>query len=112
MGKQQQLPLQFIDGSIEEMSISIPWFSLLAEASYVEIRGLRLTVQPRKREDTGTSMFESMLSSMSSSMQLAQECLQEDAKDAGNSQPLESIELFAQTIDSGKRIYLVWNILN
>lgn len=100
MGKQQQLPFQFIDGSVDEMSISIPWLSLLTEPSYIEIKGLRLTIQPRKREDTGTSMFESMLSSMSSSMQLAQECLQEDAKDAGNSQPLESVELFAQTIDS------------
>lgn len=102
MGKQQQLPFQFIDGSVDEMSISIPWLSLLTEPSYIEIKGLRLTIQPRKREDTGTSMFESMLSSMSSSMQLAQECLQEDAKDAGNSQPLESVELFAQTIDSSK----------
>ena len=102
MAQQHQLPLQFIDGLVEEMSISIPWLSLLTEASYVEIKGLRLTVQPRKREETGTSMFESMLSSMNSSMQLAQECLQEDAKDAGNSQPLESVELFAQTIDSCK----------
>uniref|UniRef100_V9IJJ3 Autophagy-related protein 2 n=1 Tax=Apis cerana TaxID=7461 RepID=V9IJJ3_APICE len=82
------------------MSVSIPWSALLSEASYVEVTSLRLTVQPRQRVKSGTSMFESMWSSMTSSMQLAQECLQEDAKYAGNSQPLEGVELFAQTIDS------------
>lgn len=102
LGEQQQLPLEFVDGFVAEISFSIPWSSLLSEASYVEVKGLRLTVQPRQRTKTGTSMFESMWSSMTSSMQLAQECLQEDAKNAGNSQPLEGVELFAQTIDSSK----------
>ncbi|XP_076284575.1 autophagy-related 2 isoform X1 [Lasioglossum baleicum] len=100
MGEQQNLPLEFIDGFIAEMSMSIPWSALLSEATYVEVTSLRLTVQPRQRTESGTSMFESMWSSMTSSMQLAQECLQEDANNAGNSQPLEGIELFAQTIDS------------
>lgn len=106
MGEQQQLPLEFVDGFISEMSVSIPWSALLSEASYVEVTSLRLTVQPRQRAKTGTSMFESMWSSMTSSMQLAQECLQEDAKNAGNSQPLEGVELFAQTIDSSKDLQM------
>ncbi|KAK2581702.1 hypothetical protein KPH14_002189 [Odynerus spinipes] len=100
MGEQQHLPLEFVDGFITEMSVSIPWSALLSEASYVEVTSLRLTVQPRQRAETGTSMFESMWSSMTSSMQLAQECLQQDASGAGNTQPLEGVELFAQTIDS------------
>ncbi|XP_076234909.1 autophagy-related 2 [Calliopsis andreniformis] len=100
MGEQQHLPLEFVDGFVAEMSVSIPWSALLSEASYVEVTRLRLTVQPRQRAESGTSMFESMWSSMTSSMQLAQECLQEDANNAGNSQPLEGVELFAQTIDS------------
>nr|XP_050867799.1 autophagy-related protein 2 homolog A isoform X1 [Vespula vulgaris] len=100
MGEQQNLPLEFVDGFITEMSVSIPWSALLSEASYVEVTSLRLTVQPRQRAETGTSMFESMWSSMTSSMQLAQECLQQDANSAGNTQPLEGVELFAQTIDS------------
>lgn len=102
MGEQQHLPLEFVDGFITEISLSIPWSALLCQASYVEVKGLRLTVQPRQRVDTGTSMFESMWSSMTSSMQLAQECLQQDAANAGNAQPLEAVELFAQTIDSSK----------
>ncbi|XP_012057436.1 PREDICTED: autophagy-related protein 2 homolog B [Atta cephalotes] len=100
MGEQQHLPLEFVDGFIMEISLSIPWSALLSQASYVEVKGLRLTVQPRQRIETGTSMFESMWSSMTSSMQLAQECLQQDAANAGNAQPLEAVELFAQTIDS------------
>ncbi|XP_063976895.1 autophagy-related protein 2 homolog B [Diachasmimorpha longicaudata] len=100
MGEQHHLPLEFVDGFISEMSLSIPWSALLSEASYVEVKGLKLTVQPRQRTETGTSMFESMWSSMTSSMQLAQECLQQDANNAGNAQPLEGVELFAQTIDS------------
>ncbi|XP_015509682.1 autophagy-related protein 2 homolog B [Neodiprion lecontei] len=100
MGEQQHLPVEFIDGFVEEMSVSIPWSALLSEASYVEVTGLRLTVQPRQRVDTGTSMFESMWSSMTSSMQLAQECLQQDVAGAESSQPLEGLELFAQAIDS------------
>ncbi|XP_015584958.1 autophagy-related protein 2 homolog B [Cephus cinctus] len=100
MGEQQHLPVEFVDGFVAEMSVSIPWSALLSEASYVEVKGLRLTVQPRQRTDTATSMFESMWSSMTSSMQLAQECLQQDANNADNAQPLEGLELFAQTIDS------------
>ncbi|KAI4495649.1 hypothetical protein M0802_008484 [Mischocyttarus mexicanus] len=98
--EQQNLPLEFVDGFISEMSISIPWSALLSEASYAEVTGLRLTVQPRQRTENGTSMFESVWSSMTSSMQLAQECLQQDASNAGNTQPLEGVELFAQAIDS------------
>ncbi|XP_076166580.1 autophagy-related 2 isoform X3 [Ptiloglossa arizonensis] len=100
MGEQQHLPLEFVDGFVEEMSLSIPWSALLSEASYIEVTRLKLTVQPKQRAESGTSMFESMWSSMTSSMQLAQECLQEDANNAENSQPLVGVELFAQTIDS------------
>ncbi|XP_031843330.1 autophagy-related 2 [Nomia melanderi] len=100
MGEQQNLPLEFVDGFIAEMSMSVPWSALLSEATYVEVTSLRLTVQPRQRTESGTSMFESMWSSMTSSMQLAQECLQEDASNVGSCQPLEGVELFAQTIDS------------
>lgn len=103
---EQHLPLEFVDGYVSEMSVSIPWSQLLSEASYVEVVGMRLTVQPRQRAETGTSMFESMWSSMTSSIQLAQECLQQDANTSGNAQPLEGVELFAQTIDSSKHFIL------
>lgn len=103
MAEKQQLPLEFVDGFITQVSFSVPWAALLKEASYVEVKSLRLTMQPRKRTDTGgTSMFESMWSSMTSSMQLAQECLQQDTANLSSAQPLEAVEMFAQTIDSSK----------
>lgn len=112
MGEQQHVPLEFIDGFILEISLSIPWSALLSQASYMEVKGLRFTVQPRQRVETGTSMFESMWSSMTSSMQLAQECLQQEATNAGNAQPLEAVELFAQTIDSSKILFYFYTSAN
>lgn len=102
MGEQQHLPLEFVDGFITEISLIVPWTALLSQPSHVEVKGLRLTVQPRQRAETGTSMFESMWSSMTSSMQLAQKRLQQDVTNVENIQPLEAVEKFAQTIDSGK----------
>ncbi|XP_069689778.1 autophagy-related protein 2 homolog B isoform X2 [Periplaneta americana] len=103
LGEQQNLPIEFVDGYISQMSVSIPWSSLLSDSSFVEVTGLILTIQPKQRADNGVSMFESMWSSMTSSMQLAEECLKQgasDGKDADQSQPLEGLELFAQAIDS------------
>ncbi|GFG37838.1 hypothetical protein Cfor_03151 [Coptotermes formosanus] len=103
LGEQQNLPIEFVDGYISQMSVSIPWSSLLKDSSFVEVMGLMLTIQPKQRADSGASMFESMWSSMTSSMQLAEECLKEgssDGKDTEQPQPLEGLELFAQAIDS------------
>ncbi|XP_046401930.1 autophagy-related protein 2 homolog B isoform X2 [Ischnura elegans] len=103
LGEQQNIPVEFVDGYISVVSVSIPWSSVLKDASYVEVTGLFLTVQPKKRADCGASMFESMWNSMSTSMQLAQECLKQDneeGKDSDQAQPLDGLELFAQTIDS------------
>lgn len=103
LGEQQNLPIEFVDGYISQMSVSIPWSSLLSDSSFVEVVGLMLTIQPKQRADSGASMFESMWSSMTSSMQLAEECLKEgssDGKDTEQPQPLEGLELFAQAIDS------------
>lgn len=100
MGEQQNLPVEFVDGFISEISVSIPWKSLLNDSSFVEVKGLAFTVQPKQRADSGTSMFESMWSSMTSSMQLAEECLKQGSSDEKEAEPLEGLELFAQTIDS------------
>lgn len=93
--------MEFVDGYIEQMSISVPWSSLLKDSSHIEVRGLNITIQPKQRAENATSMFESMWSSMTSSMQLAQECLKQEMPNAAdNAQPMEGIERFAQTIDS------------
>ncbi|RZF47432.1 hypothetical protein LSTR_LSTR007359 [Laodelphax striatellus] len=100
LGEQSHLPFEFVDGYIDDMSVSIPWASLFSDSSFVQVSGLVLTVQPKEREQ-GASMFDSMWSSMvsTSSMQMAAECM-EETKESDQSNPLEGIEKFAQAIDS------------
>ncbi|CAH2094707.1 unnamed protein product [Euphydryas editha] len=99
LGDSQNWPLEIIDGQVKEITVTIPWSTILKEDSIVEINGLSLTVQPKVRAETVSSMLESMWSSMSSSMQLATEFLQEDAGPQ-ESNPVEGIEMFAHAIDS------------
>lgn len=120
LGEKQNWPMEFVDGYIDELFLSVPWASLLKDSSYIEVRGLTITVQPKQRNECGglsislpyllyflkhlilaTSMFESMWSSMTNSMQLAEECVKQDPTNPIDAaQPLEVIERFAQTIDS------------
>ncbi|KAG5882217.1 hypothetical protein JTB14_024728 [Gonioctena quinquepunctata] len=101
LGEKQNWPMEFVDGYIEKLHLSIPWTSILKDPSFVEVKGLKITVQPKQRQESATSMFESMWNSMTSSMQLAEECAKQDAANsADNVQSYDGIELFAQTIDS------------
>ncbi|KAF5283909.1 hypothetical protein FQA39_LY04729 [Lamprigera yunnana] len=101
LGEKQNWPMEFVDGYVEELFVSVPWSSLLKDSSFIEVRGLKITVQPKQRNECATSMFESMWSSMTNSMQLAEECIKQDpANNIDSAQPLEVIERFAQTIDS------------
>lgn len=53
LGEKQNWPLEFVDGSLEELFISVPWSSLLKDSSYIEVRGLKITLQPKQRNDCG-----------------------------------------------------------
>ncbi|KAI5741739.1 hypothetical protein M8J76_016678 [Diaphorina citri] len=106
LAEQQSLPLEFVDGYIGEMSVSIPWATILRDSSYVQISGMVLTVQPKQRaEEMGAgSLFESMIS-MTSSIQLATEIQQTEpppdpAEVDNQNQTIEGIELIARTLDS------------
>ncbi|CAG9863843.1 unnamed protein product [Phyllotreta striolata] len=101
LGEKQNWPLEFVDGYIDKLFVTVPFMSILKDSSYVEVRGLKITVQPKQRHESATSMFESMWNSMTSSMQLAEECAKQDGVNASNSSdPYEGIKIFAQTIDS------------
>lgn len=126
LGEQQNWPIEFVDGFISEISVSIPWSSLLNESSSVEVHGLNLVIQPKPRSDCGTyfllcadkrralfdssgvsgasSMFESMWSSMTSSIQLAEECLKQtdQSTEQEPTNIVNGVEEFAKTIDSSK----------
>ncbi|XP_065221759.1 autophagy-related protein 2 homolog A [Planococcus citri] len=101
LGEQHNWPIEFVDGFIAEISVSIPWSSLLNESSSVEVHGLNLVIQPKARSDCATSsVFESMWSSMTSSMQLAEECLKQTEQEQEPTNIVNGVEEFAKTIDS------------
>ena len=58
-------------------------------------------------------MIDSMFSSMTSSMQLAKDCLKEDQQASEyiteTATPFEGLEMFAQTIESGKELRF-WSV--
>ncbi|XP_021359493.1 autophagy-related protein 2 homolog A-like isoform X1 [Mizuhopecten yessoensis] len=107
------LPVEIVDGFIDEIAVSIPWTALIQSSTEMEIRGLELTLQPKQRSSNAQgleTMFCSMNSSMTTSLQIAEECLKEDrakpfrgregslGDDGG--QQFEGVQKFAQTIDS------------
>ncbi|KAI4468676.1 autophagy-related 2 isoform a [Holotrichia oblita] len=53
LGEKQNWPMEFVDGYLEKLSINVPWTSLLKESSFVEVKGLKLTVQPKQRTENG-----------------------------------------------------------
>ncbi|XP_066263102.1 autophagy-related protein 2 homolog B [Euwallacea similis] len=104
LGETQNWPIEFVDGYIDKIHISIPWKSIFNNSTEIEICGLKVTVQPKQRKEDATSMFESMWNSMTSSIQLAEEFVKEAAsKKESDNQSIEGIELFAQTIDTVAR---------
>ncbi|RZC41089.1 autophagy-related protein 2 A -like protein, partial [Asbolus verrucosus] len=93
-------PVEFLFSYIEKISIHVPWSSLLTESSTIEITNLRVTAQPKQRNESATSMFESMWTSMTSSLHLAEECVQGEISSSSSTRSYEGLEIFAQTIDS------------
>uniref|UniRef100_A0A182SAD4 Autophagy-related protein 2 n=1 Tax=Anopheles maculatus TaxID=74869 RepID=A0A182SAD4_9DIPT len=64
---------------IGSVTVNVPYDSLLAKDSSIEVSNLTISLRPKARPTDGTSMLESMWSSMSSSMQLAQEYLERES---------------------------------
>jgi len=106
------LPVEFVDGYIQDLSVTIPWSNLLTESCFFSISGLTVTVQVKKRDNPAqisASIFQSMCESFSS-INMAEECLKQEevSKSPGkrqrNSQTeediVQGIELLAQAIDS------------
>lgn len=53
LGEKQNWPMEFVDGYLEKLSVNVPWTSLLKDSSFVEVKGLKLTVQPKQRTENG-----------------------------------------------------------
>jgi len=111
--EEADLPVEFVDGHIQDLSVTIPWTDLLTESCHFTISGLTVTLQVKKRANPAqisASIFHSMCESFSS-FSVAEECMkQEDVQaspgkkrtrvSTGEEDAAAGVELLAQAIDS------------
>ncbi|XP_055987729.1 autophagy-related protein 2 homolog A [Sorex fumeus] len=95
-------PLELVEGFVGAIEVAVPWAALLTDHCTVRVSGLQLTLQPRRPgPGPGAAEWQSTTSRMTTSMQLAQECLRDELPQPSEPpQPLEGLEMFAQTIET------------
>ncbi|XP_006901527.1 PREDICTED: autophagy-related protein 2 homolog A [Elephantulus edwardii] len=95
-------PLELVEGFVESIEVAVPWASLLTDHCMVNVKGLQLTLKPRQGSGSGAADSQNCgSSSMTTSLQMAQECLRDgSAEPSEPPQPLEGLEVFAQTLES------------
>lgn len=103
-----ELPVEFVDGYIEELSVHVPYSRMLSENCFFSIDGLTITLQVRQREhpsQISASIFHSMCESFSS-LDLAEDCLKNAEPDPevveclADKDAVPGIQMLAQAIDS------------
>ncbi|XP_069848263.1 autophagy-related protein 2 homolog A-like isoform X1 [Dipodomys merriami] len=94
-------PLELVEGFVGSIEVAVPWAALLTDHCTVRVSGLQLTLQPRQSPGPGAADSQSWASCMTTSLQLAQECLRNGLPEPSEPpQPLEGLEMFAQTIET------------
>ncbi|XP_023593991.1 autophagy-related protein 2 homolog A [Trichechus manatus latirostris] len=94
-------PLELVEGFVGSIEVAVPWAALLTDHCTVLVSGLQLTLKPRQGPGPGAADSQSWASCMSTSLQLAQECLRDGLPEPSElPQPLEGLEMFAQTIET------------
>ncbi|GBM63346.1 Autophagy-related protein 2 A [Araneus ventricosus] len=91
--EEYKLPVEFVDCSIDCLSFQVPWMNFANKNSIIEVKGLKLVVQPKERPDDDpmfSSMFDSM---MTSSYQLAEEYLNSKTDDEEEDDEFEGYDL-------------------
>ncbi|GAB1600117.1 autophagy-related protein 2 homolog B-like [Argonauta hians] len=99
--KTYSVPVELVSSMIDEITVSIPWSTLLGSSTMFEVHGLKLEFRPKCRSETGPS-FEEMVSSitsMTSSLQMAEELLKNEKIIEQNTK-YNGANTFADTIDS------------
>ncbi|CAD7670108.1 unnamed protein product [Nyctereutes procyonoides] len=94
-------PLELVEGFVGSIEVAVPWAALLTDHCTVHVSGLQLTLQPRQGPGSGAADSQTWASCMTTSLQLAQECLRDGLPEPSEPpQPLEGLEMFAQTIET------------
>ncbi|XP_076414065.1 autophagy-related protein 2 homolog A isoform X4 [Peromyscus maniculatus bairdii] len=99
--RSMESPLELVEGFVSSIEVGVPWAALLTDHCTVCVSGLQLVLQPRQGPGPGAADSQSWASCMTTSLQLAQECLREGLPEPSEPpQPLEGLEMFAQTIET------------
>ncbi|XP_057634156.1 autophagy-related protein 2 homolog A isoform X1 [Chionomys nivalis] len=99
--RSMESPLELVEGFVSSIEVAVPWSALLTDHCTVCVSGLQLILQPRQGPGPGTADSQTWASCMTTSLQLAQECLREGLPEPSEPpQPLEGLEMFAQTIET------------
>ncbi|XP_059118286.1 autophagy-related protein 2 homolog A isoform X1 [Peromyscus eremicus] len=99
--RSMESPLELVEGFVSSIEVAVPWAALLTDHCTVCVSGLQLVLQPRQGPGPGSADSQSWASCMTTSLQLAQECLREGLPEPSEPpQPLEGLEMFAQTIET------------
>lgn len=85
MLEESELPVEFVDGFVQELSLSVPWSNLLKDPCQFSIRGLTVALQANRGKggtnpaqmSSTASIFQSMCESFSS-IHMAEDCLKEE----------------------------------
>ncbi|GMT35409.1 hypothetical protein PFISCL1PPCAC_26706 [Pristionchus fissidentatus] len=100
------LPLRLVDGFIGSIRIRVPWSSLMADASEVELSDVQLTFRAMESfklddKDIVSSMLGSVVESLVSSIDLAQSFCKEE-KDEGqlSENDEESVHALSKVVDA------------
>ncbi|XP_050544499.1 autophagy-related protein 2 homolog B [Daktulosphaira vitifoliae] len=103
VGEENLLPFEFVESSVDKISLSVPWRNMLTDSSIIHIEGLSLTVRPNVKETEGipSSMLESVWSSMSNSVYSSPDSDYEDTfENTPESEQVSGLEVFTQAIES------------
>lgn len=99
--RSMESPLELVEGFVSSIEVAVPWAALLTDHCTVCVSGLQLILQPRQGPGPGAADSQTWASCMTTSLQLAQECLREGLPEPSEPpQPLEGLEMFAQTIET------------
>lgn len=99
--RSMESPLELVEGFVSSIEVAVPWAALLTDHCTVCVSGLQLILQPRQGSGPEAADSQTWASCMTTSLQLAQECLREGLPEPSEPpQPLEGLEMFAQTIET------------
>ncbi|CAD5113882.1 DgyrCDS3044 [Dimorphilus gyrociliatus] len=98
------IPIEFVDGYVGLISISVPWSAILKDSCVIEIKNLDIIVQPKQRKEDMNVHLDEMINSMTTSMQLAEDYMKQEPatseQNAENAESFVGVDSLSQMMES------------